>query len=531
MVLQKDPGSRQFLALAEEFRKEGEYTDAIRALENGLRYHPSYVAAHVSLGRVLKECGRPDEALKAFLNALKIDGENLVAIKQAGFLYAEQGDRVEAVKKFKRYRGLNPGDKEVAEQIERLDLELGTTSRLRPSSLGPDLAAPLRETATRPFFTPRPGLAPPVESPIAERAPALPGVEAPFGTFRVPPPLPRPAPGPISNPSLLTTEPLRPIETGPVQIPAPSGPSGADREAGVLEMSYDAHPGRGDGDGGKGERPPAAVPEIFLFDVEMERIEPDLPAPAVSEPLTGEGEPAWDDGDQTLPGGPARAPASDVLLESFAQPLPVTVAPEPRGEPRREIVTETLAELYLAQGLRAEARSAFDTLARNEADFGRAAAYRDRSRAIALDEAAARAADPRRERLEAYLRRVARTEEASGELGPVVEELVEADIGIETAILTETGGVPVVIAGRFGPAEESLAAELASFWKNLKRGSDDFEAGPPALVSLAADVGGAAVSGIGDGYALVLRTAPGSSLGRIRYRAARAVSRLRPLLA
>ena len=237
--LQKDPGSRQFLALAEEFRKEGEYIEAIRALENGLRYHPSYVAAHVSLGRVLKESGRPDAALKAFLNALKIDGENLVAIKQAAFLFAEQGDRVEAVKKFKRYRGLNPGDKEVAEQIERLDLELGTTSRLKPSSQGLDLPEPAREPATRSFFSARPGAAPPEGSPRAGRAAALSGVEAPFGGFLVPPPIPPPPPrpvqGPISNPSLLVTAPLPPIETGPNNTP--NGTDDRERRNRHLEVS------------------------------------------------------------------------------------------------------------------------------------------------------------------------------------------------------------------------------------------------------------------------------------------------------
>ena len=72
---------------------------------------------------------------------------------------------------------------------------------------------------------------------------------------------------------------------------------------------------------------------------------------------------------------------------------------------------------------------------------------------------------------------------------------------------------------------------MAAFWKNLKRGNDDHDAGPPRLVSLVADSGGALVSGIGDGYALILRVDEGVPLGRVRYRAAQAASRLRPFLA
>ncbi len=434
-VVQRDPGSRQFLALAEELRKDGEFAEAIQALENGLRFHPDYVAAHVALGRVFREIGRIEDALKAFLDALKIDGENLVAIKQAALLYVEKGDRIEAVKKLKLYRGLNPGDKEIAEQIERLDEELGTTSRLRPWSQPAGFPLPQREPSSRPFFTP----------PLASFA-----LEAPF-----PPP--------------AQTEPL----------------------ARVL----------GDRDGAA--RPGAVEPDVFLFEVEMERV-------AQEEPL---------------------APFPD---------LRAAPAAEPRGDRRRDMVTETLADLYLAQGLRAEAKKVFETLAHTEADPGRAAGYLARARAIAAAEAeeaaedvaaATHAADPRRERLEAYLHRIGRPQHDSGDLSPIVGELIKAGSGIETAIVTETGGVPVVTAGPFGPPEESLVVELASFWKNLQRESGDVEAGKPSRVSLVAGAGSAVVSGIGDGYALVLRIAAGASMGRVRYQAAMAASRLRPLLA
>ena len=494
-TLQKDPGSRQFLALAEEFRKEGEFAEAVRALENGLRHHPGYVAAHVSFGKLLRECGRPDDALKAFLNALKIDAENLVAIKQSAQIYVEKGDRVEAVKKLKRYRGLNPGDKEVAEQIEKLDLELGTTSRLRVSS---QLGAP---TPAAPGADP---LGPRSQGGVWQASRAASALPLP-GSSRVLPPIAQAA-----------TEPLpRVVPPLPPPPPAPT------RASEALELSYDAAPPGAVGVAGAGRAKAAEVrpPEVFLFDLEPEEMEPPEKEAA--------------GGGQAVGGAGERAPLEPApVFSTVAREEAAPVPPAPlRAEPRREMVTETLAELYQAQGLWGEARKAFDVLSRAETDPDRASGFRARSRALAAEEAAVRASDPRRHRLEEYLRRIARPDEGPGGLEAIVEGLVGAGVGIGTAIVTETGGVPVVKAGRFGPEDESLAAEMAAFWKNLKRGNDDHDAGPPRLVSLVADSGGALVSGIGDGYALILRVDEGVPLGRVRYRAAQAASRLRPFLA
>ncbi len=496
-ALQKEPGSRQFLALAEELRKEGEFGEAIRALENGLRYHPTYVAAQVSLGRVLRESGRPDDALKAFLNALRLDGENLVAIKQAALLYLEKGEQVEAVKKLKRYRGLNPGDKEVAEEIERLDLELGSTSRLRSSSIPAGLPLPQRDPSTRPFITPPP----------APQAPEEMRIQAePFPVYSVEPPR------------------------------EPSVAGEPDRSPAGLEPAYASLTKVVVREDDRASRPPVAEPDVFLFEAEVEPVRQGEPSPAPSDPFAGEVERSVEDEDRTLPGRPIGLPVSGTAPEAPSGSAGTGEAPakERRGERRGELFSETLADLYLSQGLRLEARNAFETMACTEEDPGRAAAFRARARAIAEEDAAAAATagagDPRVRRLVAYLGLVGRPEPGPGDLNEIVDELVRSGSGIETAIVMESGGVPVVMAGPFGQAEELLSAELGAFWKNLKRGSDDVEAGKPSAVSLVADAGSAVVSGIGDGYALVLRIAAGVSLGRIRYQAARAVCRLRPLL-
>ena len=49
--VQADPASIAFAALAEEYRRAGKFREAVDASRAGLRYHPTYVSARVTLGR------------------------------------------------------------------------------------------------------------------------------------------------------------------------------------------------------------------------------------------------------------------------------------------------------------------------------------------------------------------------------------------------------------------------------------------------------------------------------------------------
>ena len=53
--VQKDPASIAFAQLAEEYRRAGNYEDAIATCRAGLAVHPGYLSARVTLGRALLE--------------------------------------------------------------------------------------------------------------------------------------------------------------------------------------------------------------------------------------------------------------------------------------------------------------------------------------------------------------------------------------------------------------------------------------------------------------------------------------------
>ncbi len=76
-----DPASIAFAALAEEYRRTGRFEEAIAVCAGGLKRHPSYLSAHVTLGRALLETGRLDEARATLEFVLGAAPDNLSAIQ------------------------------------------------------------------------------------------------------------------------------------------------------------------------------------------------------------------------------------------------------------------------------------------------------------------------------------------------------------------------------------------------------------------------------------------------------------------
>ena len=70
-----------FAALAEEYRRAGRYEETIATCRSGLRRHPAYLSARVTLGRALIDTGRYDEARRELEYVLQCAPENLAAIR------------------------------------------------------------------------------------------------------------------------------------------------------------------------------------------------------------------------------------------------------------------------------------------------------------------------------------------------------------------------------------------------------------------------------------------------------------------
>jgi tetratricopeptide (TPR) repeat protein len=136
-----DPGSRLFVALAEEYRKLGRFRDALSALQKGLLAHPGYVAAQVALGRVYLEARQTTDAIATFTKVLVADPGNLVASKSLADIYLSRGDNLEAVKKYKLYRALS-GDRKVDEVIAHLETIVAPRPVVPAKPVAPAFAPP-----------------------------------------------------------------------------------------------------------------------------------------------------------------------------------------------------------------------------------------------------------------------------------------------------------------------------------------------------------------------------------------------------
>ena len=90
--VQQDPASIAFAALAEEYRRSGRFEEAIKTCTAGLLRHPSYLSAHVTLGRALIEVGRYEDATEELRFVLRLAPENLAAIRGLAEIHHRRGE-------------------------------------------------------------------------------------------------------------------------------------------------------------------------------------------------------------------------------------------------------------------------------------------------------------------------------------------------------------------------------------------------------------------------------------------------------
>jgi len=121
--VEKDPNSKLFIPLAEEYKKAGMFDEAIEVLTKGLERQPDYMSARVSLGKVYIERGMLEEAKGEFEKVVSSIPDNLYAHKRLAEIYRDIGEPAKAIKEFKTVLKLNPVDDWAATNL--MDIEAG----------------------------------------------------------------------------------------------------------------------------------------------------------------------------------------------------------------------------------------------------------------------------------------------------------------------------------------------------------------------------------------------------------------------
>ncbi|HEC98204.1 MAG TPA: tetratricopeptide repeat protein [Nitrospirae bacterium] len=115
--LEKDPNSKLFVPLAEEYRKAGMYDEAIEMLLEELQKQPAYTTARVSLGKIYLERGQTEKAREEFERVVAAVPDNLFAQKKLAEIYNSTGDTEKAVICLRKLLEINPRDDEAKETL------------------------------------------------------------------------------------------------------------------------------------------------------------------------------------------------------------------------------------------------------------------------------------------------------------------------------------------------------------------------------------------------------------------------------
>jgi tetratricopeptide (TPR) repeat protein len=91
LQLAKDPHSKVFMPLADEYVKVGMWQEAAAVLEDGLKHYPGFITAMVALGRAYDQLGQSTKAKAILEEAIKLSPENLRAHRTLVKIYAAQG--------------------------------------------------------------------------------------------------------------------------------------------------------------------------------------------------------------------------------------------------------------------------------------------------------------------------------------------------------------------------------------------------------------------------------------------------------
>jgi len=382
---------RFFAPLANEYRKSGDVDRAVELCEVHLADAPANLSGQIVYGQALFDAGRYHEAKQPFAVAAQLDPENLIALRHLGDIARFLGATGEAAGWYQRVLEADPRNEEIAELLREMTV-LHATRPPEPPALpdAPELVSALEVPAPQEpevSEAPEPGVrrltgfestsALPADLAQVSDEDDLPvheidlGEADPFG-FE-----PRP-----SDPRIpIAEEVAAPL---PPPDPATAPPTLIDIEAafsmpevGTFAESLD----QGLASLGVPEEDAALLLPPLEADVDLEElgfseipevaVDPSVDLAAIDEPVDsslGFEDDAFDiadafDAPAELPAPVSMASFDDAAEfdSAFEVDPPATVAPP-------TFATETMAELYLRQGLTAEAIAVYVALLEQRPD-------------------------------------------------------------------------------------------------------------------------------------------------------------------
>jgi hypothetical protein len=129
----ENPHGLTFAPLAEVHRKNGDVTRALELLRVGLELHPNYIPASIVLGRCQQDLGDLPAAEEAFAHVLRLDDENVIALKSLADINEWQDRLDDAERWLRRLISVDRSNDEARQQLQRIEAAKEKGSRSAPA--------------------------------------------------------------------------------------------------------------------------------------------------------------------------------------------------------------------------------------------------------------------------------------------------------------------------------------------------------------------------------------------------------------
>jgi tetratricopeptide (TPR) repeat protein len=119
--VQADPASIAFAQLAEEYRRAGANDEAVAVALAGLKFHPDYLSARVTMSRALIELERLDDAERELNIVLQAAPENLAANRALAEVFQKKGLLPKALEQYRKALQLAKYDPDLEHQVTSIE--------------------------------------------------------------------------------------------------------------------------------------------------------------------------------------------------------------------------------------------------------------------------------------------------------------------------------------------------------------------------------------------------------------------------
>ncbi len=166
-ILDENPSSQIFAALAEAYRKKGDLDKAFRVCQNGLKVHPNYGSAHLVMAKINLDKGMYDWAETEVRKAMELEGTTRTTELLLSEIHIYKGEFNKACRMLEILHQGDPHNEQITKLLDiakKIPLDQAPNDIMGNVAPPPPESSPIKPTESIP--PPEPEVSPP---PTAEQ--------------------------------------------------------------------------------------------------------------------------------------------------------------------------------------------------------------------------------------------------------------------------------------------------------------------------------------------------------------------------